>query len=62
MGGKMDKGAGTIKEKAGKVTGDDRLESEGQTQKIKGQVKDTAESAQDKLKGVRDGLKEDDYD
>jgi uncharacterized protein YjbJ (UPF0337 family) len=62
MGGKMDKGAGHLKEKAGKITGDDRLGAEGQAQKIKGQIKDKAESAQDKIKGVRDGLREDDYD
>lgn len=58
MGGKTDKVAGTIKEKAGKITGDDRLEAEGQTQKIKGHIKDAADSIDEKAKGVRDGLKE----
>jgi len=60
MGGKTDKVMGTIKEKAGKVTGNDRLETEGQTQKVKGHVKDAAERLDDKVQGVRDGLKDDD--
>lgn len=60
MEGKKDKVVGTIKEKAGKLTGDDRLEAEGQTQKIKGHIKDAAETAEEKIKGVRDGLKDDD--
>jgi uncharacterized protein YjbJ (UPF0337 family) len=60
MEGKKDKVVGTIKEKAGKLTGDDRLEAEGQTQKIKGHIKDAAETTEEKIKGVRDGLKDGD--
>jgi len=56
--GKTDKVVGTIKEKAGKLTGDDRLESEGQTQKIKGHIKDSAERLDEKIKGVKDALRE----
>lgn len=57
--GKTDKVVGTIKEKAGKLTGNDRLEAEGETQKIKGHVKDSAEKLDRKIQGVRDGLKDD---
>lgn len=60
MEGKKDKVVGTIKEKAGKLTGNDRLEAEGQTQKIKGHIKDAAESIDDTVKGVQDGLKDKD--
>ncbi len=57
--GTTDKIVGTVKEKAGKLTGNDRLEAEGQTQKIKGHIKDAAGSLDRKTQGVRDGLKED---
>ncbi len=57
--GKTDKVVGTIKEKAGKLSGDDRLEAEGQTQKLKGHVKDSAGKIDKKIQGVRDGLKDD---
>lgn len=58
MGGKIDKGMGTVKEQAGKLTDNERLEAEGKAQKIKGQVKEGAENVKDALKGTRDGLKD----
>ncbi len=57
MGGKMDKGIGSVKEQAGKLTDNERLESEGKAQKIKGQIKEGAENVKDAWKGARDGVK-----
>ena len=53
-----DKLAGKTKETAGKVTGDDRLESEGQTQHDTAEGKEKAKSAADKAKGAVQGIKD----
>jgi uncharacterized protein YjbJ (UPF0337 family) len=53
---------GKAKEAAGKLTGDDRLESEGQTDQAKGKVKDVADDAKETVAGVRDALRDDDAD
>jgi uncharacterized protein YjbJ (UPF0337 family) len=55
--GTMDKVAGKVKEVAGKVTGDKRLESEGQADQVKGSVKNAADRITDSAKGVEDSLK-----
>ncbi|MGR7000482.1 CsbD family protein [Yinghuangia aomiensis] len=47
----MDKLKGKAKEVAGKVTGDKRQESEGRTDQAKGEVKETAENARDRVQG-----------
>lgn len=54
--GTADKIKGTVKEAAGKVTGDKRTKAEGKTDQAKGNVKNAAESASDSAKGVRDSL------
>jgi uncharacterized protein YjbJ (UPF0337 family) len=51
---------GKAKEAAGKVTGDDRLEREGQTDQAKGKVKDVADDVTESVAGVRDSLRSDD--
>ena len=43
---------GKAKEAAGKVTGDDRLEREGQTDQAKGKVKEGVDRAADAVKDV----------
>jgi len=53
-----DKLAGKTKETAGKVTGDDRLESEGRTQHDTAEGKEKAKGAADKAKGMVKGIKE----
>ncbi len=53
-----DKLAGKTKETAGKVTGDDRLESEGQTQHDTAEGKEKAKGAADKAKGAVQGIKD----
>jgi uncharacterized protein YjbJ (UPF0337 family) len=49
--GSADQAKGKVKEIAGKVTGDAKLESEGKAQKISGKVQNT-------ISGVKDAVKE----
>ena len=58
MGGKIDKGMGKVKEQAGKLTDNERLESEGKAQHIKGHIKEGTENVKDAWQGTKDGLKE----
>ncbi|HEY3639341.1 MAG TPA: CsbD family protein [Rhizomicrobium sp.] len=51
--GAADKVKGSIKETAGKVLGNDRLQAEGAADKIKGNVKEVAGKAAD---ATRDGV------
>ena len=60
MAGKSDKVKGSIKEAAGKVTGDRRTEAEGKTDQAKGEAKNAARDVKETAKGVRDSLKDDD--
>jgi uncharacterized protein YjbJ (UPF0337 family) len=57
MAGTTDKAKGMVKETAGKVTGNKRMESEGKADQAKGEVKDAAHQAKESAKGVRDSLK-----
>lgn len=54
MAGERDKVEGTIKEAAGKVTGDHDTEAEGKGQKASGKVQDAAHSVGEKAKDVID--------
>ena len=47
--GAIDKGVGAVKEAAGKVSGNERLEAEGAVQKSKGDVQNKVGQAQDKI-------------
>lgn len=58
--GTADKIKGSVKEAAGKLTGDRRLESEGKTDQVKGDVKNAGHDAKEAVKGVADSLKGDD--
>ena len=49
--GSADQAKGKVKEVAGKVTGDAKLESEGKAQKIAGKVQNT-------IGGMKDAVKE----
>jgi uncharacterized protein YjbJ (UPF0337 family) len=42
---------GAVKEKAGKVTGDTKLEGEGKAEKVAGKVQNTVGGAKDALRG-----------
>ena len=57
MAGMMDKIKGSLKEAAGRLSGDRRTEAEGKTDHAKGDVKDAAHDLKQGAKGVRDGLR-----
>jgi uncharacterized protein YjbJ (UPF0337 family) len=57
--GDENKVAGKIKEIGGKVTGDDRLETEGKVQNAKGKVESAVDEAREKAKGALEGLRGD---
>ena len=58
MAGEADKVSGTIKEKVGSATGNDRLEGEGKAQNTSGKVEGAVKGAKDKLAGVADAAKD----
>jgi uncharacterized protein YjbJ (UPF0337 family) len=57
--GTEDKIKGTVKEAVGKLTGDRRTEAEGQTDQVKGDVKNAGRDLKDAAKGVGDSLRKD---
>jgi uncharacterized protein YjbJ (UPF0337 family) len=57
MAGEKDKAKGSLKEGAGKVTGDRRTEAEGKTDRA--EAKDAGHRVKEGAKGVRDSLKKD---
>lgn len=59
MAGEKDKAKGVVKEAVGKVTGNERTEAEGKTDRAKGDAKDAAHDVKEGAKGVRDSLKKD---
>jgi uncharacterized protein YjbJ (UPF0337 family) len=52
MSGGTDEAKGRVKEAAGDLTGDKDLKNEGKVDRGTGKVKDVADSAADKVKGV----------
>lgn len=58
MAGEGDKLAGTVKEKVGSATGNDRLEGEGKGQKNAGKVEGAIQGAKDKVAGAADAVKD----
>jgi len=59
VAGTKDRVKGSIKEAAGKVTGDRRTEAEGKTDQAKGKAKKAASNVKESAKGVRDSFKDD---
>lgn len=59
MSGTSDKIKGTLKEAAGKATGDRRTEAEGKTDRAKGEAKNAVRDVKESAKGVADSLKKD---
>ncbi|WP_329124822.1 CsbD family protein [Streptomyces sp. NBC_01353] len=59
MSSAMDKAKGKLKEVAGKITGNERLESEGRTDQVKTKIRDTAKSVREHAEGIKDSLKRD---
>ena len=58
MADRSEQAEGKLKEVAGKVTGNDELESEGRTQKAAEDAKENIEELGDKVKGTAEGIKE----
>ena len=57
MSGRMDEVKGSVKETAGKVTGDEQLEAEGKTQKAAGKAaRETAGAANQAAGGVKSAV------
>ena len=52
--GFADKAKGAIKEGAGKLTGDKKLEGEGKADKAEGKIRNTIGSAKDKVREMDD--------
>jgi uncharacterized protein YjbJ (UPF0337 family) len=50
MSGTSDKIKGSVKETAGKVMGDKQTEAEGKVDKAKGEIKDAAHDAKERVK------------
>jgi uncharacterized protein YjbJ (UPF0337 family) len=50
MGDKTDRASGTVKEAAGKVTGNRGLEQQGRDEQAKGELKQAGEKAKDAVK------------
>ena len=57
MAGTTDKVKGSVKEAAGKMTGDKRTEAEGKTDQAKGDVKNAARDVKEGVKGAADSLR-----
>lgn len=53
MSGAGDKAKGAIKEVAGKITGDAKLQAEGKADKAKGAVKNAVGGVKDAIKGKK---------
>ncbi|AEF25288.1 CsbD family protein [Streptococcus parauberis] len=54
---KFDQVKGSVKESAGKLTGDKELEAEGTADKVIGKAKELGDDAKDAVKGAIDSLK-----
>jgi uncharacterized protein YjbJ (UPF0337 family) len=59
MGGDSDKFAGTVKDAAGDITGDQDLKAEGEKQQVAGDVKNAGEKVKDKAEGLGEKIKGD---
>ena len=56
MGGKMDQATGKVKEAAGVLTGDKKLEREGKVQHAAGDIKEKAKEIADDVKKTTEKL------
>jgi MF3 family protein len=54
---KLDQAKGLVKEGVGKLTGDEKLEKEGTTEKVASKVKEVVVDAKDALEGTIEGVK-----
>ena len=54
---KLDQAKGLVKEGVGKLTGDEKLEKEGTTEKVDSKVKEVVVDAKDAVEGAIEGVK-----
>jgi len=54
---KLDQAKGLVKEGVGKLTGDEKLEKEGTTEKVASKAKEVAEDAKGAVEGAIEGVK-----
>ncbi|MFF9911365.1 CsbD family protein [Streptomyces sp. NPDC013457] len=59
MSNAMDKAKGKFKEVTGKITGNERLETEGRTDQAKTRIRETMKSVRERAEGIKDSLKRD---
>jgi uncharacterized protein YjbJ (UPF0337 family) len=52
--GSADQAKGAVKDAAGKLTGDQKLQAEGQADKVKGKVESAVGGAKDAIRDTRD--------
>ncbi|MFF2774074.1 CsbD family protein [Streptomyces sp. NPDC058052] len=57
MGTTVDRAKGKVKEIAGKLTGDERMEAEGRTDRTKADLKKALRSLRKHARGVADSLR-----
>ncbi|MFE5515153.1 CsbD family protein [Streptomyces sp. NPDC056529] len=57
MSSATDKFKGKIKEIAGKVTGDRRLETEGKTDQARAKAQEAVDEVRERTRGIRDSFK-----
>lgn len=54
---KLNQAKGALKENAGKLTGDKKLEKEGSVEKTTAKVKDVVKDVKDAIEGTLEGVK-----
>ncbi|MEU6986486.1 CsbD family protein [Streptomyces sp. NPDC046324] len=59
MSSAMDKAKGKLKEVAGKITGNERLEAEGRTDQARTKVRETVKSVRERAEGIKESMKRD---
>ncbi|MEW1902718.1 CsbD family protein [Streptomyces sp. NPDC086147] len=57
MSGAMDKAKGRIKEITGRISGNERLETEGRTDQAKARAREAVKDVRERARGVRDSLR-----
>jgi len=58
MGGETDQVKGQVKQAAGELTGDDKLEREGEKDEAAGKMKEAVDGVKDKANDAIDSLKD----
>ncbi|MEU7038544.1 CsbD family protein [Streptomyces sp. NPDC046237] len=59
MSSAMDKAKGKLKEVAGKITGNERLEAEGRTDQARTKIRETVKSVRERAEGIKGSMKRD---